>query len=42
VTQQAAAHAEESAAAAEELSAQSDVLQDVVERLGEMVGVAAA
>ncbi|PWT98943.1 MAG: hypothetical protein C5B51_28175 [Terriglobia bacterium] len=38
VTQTTAANAEESAAAAEELNAQSDALQNIVERLVAMVG----
>jgi methyl-accepting chemotaxis protein/methyl-accepting chemotaxis protein-1 (serine sensor receptor) len=38
VTQKTAANAEESAAAAEELDAQSATLRDVVERLAAMVG----
>jgi methyl-accepting chemotaxis protein len=38
VTQKTAANAEESASAAEELTAQSEALKDVVERLTAMVG----
>ncbi|MCZ2155046.1 MAG: methyl-accepting chemotaxis protein [Bryobacterales bacterium] len=38
VTQKAAANAEESASAAEELNAQSETLKDIVERLSAMVG----
>lgn len=38
VTQKAAANAEESASAAEELNAQSETLKDIVERLTAMVG----
>jgi hypothetical protein len=37
-TQKSAANAEESAAAAEELTAQSNILRDVAEQLGTMVG----
>jgi methyl-accepting chemotaxis protein/methyl-accepting chemotaxis protein-1 (serine sensor receptor) len=39
VTQTTAANAEQSAAAAEELNAQSEALKDIVGRLGAMVGV---
>jgi len=38
VTQKTAANAEEGAAAAEELSAQSEMLKNVVEGLAAMVG----
>ncbi len=42
VTQMTAANAEESAAAAEELNAQSETLKDIVERLASMAGGAGA
>jgi methyl-accepting chemotaxis protein len=38
VTQKTAANAEQSAAAAEEINAQSETLKDIVERLTAMVG----
>jgi methyl-accepting chemotaxis protein len=41
VTQTTAASAEESAAAAQELSAQSDLLKDLVRQLNEIIGAAA-